>query len=573
MEFEILVNKDKISAQNIMMNTGNVNFYECRFHFSDEWNDFEKFAIFIKGEEKYLVCIMDNKCTIPFEVLENEEYISLGVFGTKGKEDDYVRISTNEIKMLLGKGAYAEGAEPQTPTPEVWESYVGMMSEAIKKAVPIIGENGNWFLWDAESESYVDSGFASKGEDAKEWVFDSVVTEGSTNPVTSDGVYNSIIGRKTEAGGEIFNDYENNQALSADSTAKGYSNIAGARGFTIVGQGIVDEESAKGYYVLDDVTGLAVGDVYSLKLNYAFPNQGTILEIAEAENKVIVDNYPNAQIQPNADNNVLENTFNINAKPWLGTKDIGYGAYAEGGENAALYDKSHAEGGRNKALGRYAHVEGQNTIAYYNGHAEGKSTKATGEISHAEGDRTIASGKQSHAEGQATTASGAGSHAEGSGSKATNFGAHAEGGNTEASGHTSHAEGANTKATKDQAHAEGYNTEASGSSSHAEGISTKALNRCSHVEGQGTVANRDYQHVQGRWNKYDKNYAHVVGNGTSDANRSNAHTLDWSGNAWFAGDVVAGEVSLQGLKEAIGEIETALDEIIAMQSGMGGETA
>lgn len=28
-----------------------------------------------------------------------------------------------------------------------------------------------------------------------------------------------------------------------------------------------------------------------------------------------------------------------------------------------------------------------------------------------------------------------------------------------------------------------------------------------------------------------------VGNGTSDASRSNAHTLDWSGNAWYAGTV------------------------------------
>jgi hypothetical protein len=34
-------------------------------------------------------------------------------------------------------------------------------------------------------------------------------------------------------------------------------------------------------------------------------------------------------------------------------------------------------------------------------------------------------------------------------------------------------------------------------------------------------------------------YAHIVGNGDSENNRSNAHTLDWSGNAWFAGSVTA----------------------------------
>ena len=38
----------------------------------------------------------------------------------------------------------------------------------------------------------------------------------------------------------------------------------------------------------------------------------------------------------------------------------------------------------------------------------------------------------------------------------------------------------------------------------------------------------------------DEKYAHIVGNGAplGDENaRSNAHTLDWEGNAWFAGSV------------------------------------
>lgn len=35
-------------------------------------------------------------------------------------------------------------------------------------------------------------------------------------------------------------------------------------------------------------------------------------------------------------------------------------------------------------------------------------------------------------------------------------------------------------------------------------------------------------------------YAHIIGNGTSDTKRSNAHTVDWEGNAWYAGDVYVG---------------------------------
>lgn len=39
------------------------------------------------------------------------------------------------------------------------------------------------------------------------------------------------------------------------------------------------------------------------------------------------------------------------------------------------------------------------------------------------------------------------------------------------------------------------------------------------------------------WPDADGKYAHIVGNGSSSSARSNAHTLDWSGNAWYAGTV------------------------------------
>ena len=69
-----------------------------------------------------------------------------------------------------------------------------------------------------------------------------------------------------------------------------------------------------------------------------------------------------------------------------------------------------------------------------------------------------------------------------------------------------------------------------------------AIGNYSHTEGNFTIAASDYQHVQGKYNLEDteNTYAHIVGNGTSNTKRSNAHTLDWSGNAWFAGDVYVG---------------------------------
>lgn len=82
----------------------------------------------------------------------------------------------------------------------------------------------------------------------------------------------------------------------------------------------------------------------------------------------------------------------------------------------------------------------------------------------------------------------------------------------------------------------GEGVEASGMASHAEGEATTASGENSHAEGASTIASSQNQHVQGKYNIEDLNgtYAHIVGNG-EDGKNSNAHTLDWEGNAWYAG--------------------------------------
>lgn len=159
-------------------------------------------------------------------------------------------------------------------------------------------------------------------------------------------------------------------------------------------------------------------------------------------------------------------------------------------------------------------------------------------------------GNCSHAEGLYTTASGEYSHAEGNVTTASSYSSHAEGSCTTASGSVSHAEGSNTTASADCSHAEGLSTVASGDYSHAEGSTTIASGKYSHTEGCYTTAVNESQHVQGEFNIVDTTgtastrgkYVHIVGNGTS-SKRSNAHTLDWNGNAWFAGDIYVGSTS------------------------------
>lgn len=129
--------------------------------------------------------------------------------------------------------------------------------------------------------------------------------------------------------------------------------------------------------------------------------------------------------------------------------------------------------------------------------------------------------------------------------------------------------GDNTVASEHASHAEGYETMAKGKGAHAEGGNTKASGYFSHAEGYHTTAIGEYQHVQGKYNIADtNNYAHIVGNGSEDE-PSNAHTLDWEGNAWFAGNIYIGEENKELVTkdyvddEVLSAIEDYINEAIS----------
>ena len=152
-------------------------------------------------------------------------------------------------------------------------------------------------------------------------------------------------------------------------------------------------------------------------------------------------------------------------------------------------------------------------------------------------------------------------------------GSSAIGYDVEASGYASHAEGSKTTASGDYSHAEGSTTTASGVNSHAEGDYTTASGMFSHAEGYGSKASSQFQHVQGKYNIEDKDrkYAHIVGNGAGDAKRSNAHTLDWQGNAWYSGKVTTGAAPVEDMdlttKKYVDDKVTSLPQLSFNEAG------
>lgn len=167
------------------------------------------------------------------------------------------------------------------------------------------------------------------------------------------------------------------------------------------------------------------------------------------------------------------------------------------------------------------------------------------------------------AEGYDTAASGLGSHAEGFTSVAEGTYSHAEGNASYATGDASHAEGDGATASGDVSHAEGTGTEASGQYSHAEGRNTHATGQSSHAQNYGTIAASVAQTALGKYNVEDENglYAVIVGNGTAGRNRSNALTVDWSGNVECQGTVNGVDLS------EVGTVETAAAASVSVPTG------
>lgn len=319
-----------------------------------------------------------------------------------------------------------------------------------------------------------------------------------------------------------------------------------------------------------------------------------------------------------SDNNITATTTNY-ANP-------GFYGHAEGYGTVSYGAASHAEGSGTMASGMASHAEGEGTMASGNySHAEGLETIASGHFSHAEGVLTLAD-RYSHAEGYVTKAIGIESHAEGWYTIAAGHESHAEGDETLALGMSSHAEGygaphhiyvtglansttytveegsdsyeignyiaynaayakildfnptANTitldatlnpKEDFDDVQVTVYINGAFGSQSHTEGVGTTASGGSSHAEGDYTIASGSRQHVQGKYNIEDTTSAHIVGNGTTLNSRSNAHTLDWDGNAWFAGDVYVDSTS--GTNKDEGSKKLATEEYVTnILSNAGG---
>lgn len=386
-----------------------------------------------------------------------------------------------------------------------------------------------------------------------------------------DAISNSV-GKKTPDGGEIFNDYENNKALSPNSTAVGEACIAGSKGF------VITNINSDTQLELETTAGLEVGYVCSIYAYYGTTEPykstanwdfySTIVSI-DSETAVTFDRLP-ANIKYVAPSETAKTEYIwVPEHPEAGYYELGVSAYVEGTNNKASMLGAHAEGSDNISGGKYSHTEGRDNIAGYASHAEGANNKATGTYAHAEGCGTESLEQYTHTEGFGTKATKAMAHAEGCSSQANGNYAHAEGYTTKANGMSSHAEGHETLAGSSYAHAEGYKSQAIGEGAHAEGVYVTApviaSGKGAHAEGIGLLnyqnkAEGDGSHIEGQGCYAKGAIAHAEGDrATAEGYASHAEGTSTIAKGAFShaegnGTIAKGEYShAGGLKTVAGQ--------------------
>ena len=326
----------------------------------------------------------------------------------------------------------------------------------------------------------------------------------------------------------------------------------------------VDNDRAMGTGVLIDAEGNITTEVYQLE-----HLKDTVIHITSAERNRWNDTYTKTETD-----NLLASVGSSDDVLVKTEQTLTDAELAQVRSNLKFIGKD--------VEGQVFTIDGTQVTASANAEIFGDYTSniAVGQWSIAEGSGTVAKGRASHAEGAMTQALNDGCHTEGYQTKATGYWSHAEGELTVVSSYASHAEGSyctlpdGTKrygtAAGYASHIEGGGCHATGSCSHAEGLATTVSGAQSHAEGRYTIAAGGAQHVEGIANIEDADgtYIHIAGNGAWDA-RSNAHTLDWDGNAWFSGDVYVGSTSGINKDEGSKKLATIDDINTAIEAAIG----
>lgn len=97
------------------------NFLTAQFEFNALWNGLVKTAQFSNGVTVVNQVLVDNKCVVPWEVLQNDGTVSITVFGGD-------LLTTTTIRLKVEKCALQEVTEPVEETPNAYDQLAELVA-------------------------------------------------------------------------------------------------------------------------------------------------------------------------------------------------------------------------------------------------------------------------------------------------------------------------------------------------------------------------------------------------------------------------------------------------------------
>ena len=204
----ITLNKTEI------VNEGEYNINTCEFELSEEYTGLTNMAIFTNGASTFKTMIVDNQCIIPYEVLEQEGTLMVGVYGYECNGDNLVkRYSPTPVAFYIEKGSYTLAQEGEQPSPSVIEQMQQEIEKntnditIINNTLPTLATkeelptktseltNDSGFITQADvpsktSQLQNDSGFITKSVNDLE----NYTKTSDLSPVATSGAYSDLTG-------------------------------------------------------------------------------------------------------------------------------------------------------------------------------------------------------------------------------------------------------------------------------------------------------------------------------------------------------------------------------------------
>ena len=298
-----------------------------------------------------------------------------------------------------GRGTYAGASN--THAEGYYTSAIGSSTHAEGSGTYAAGESSHvegtgskCIGWYSHAEGY---GTTANGDYSGGAHAEGQYTYANGGPSHAEGKYTTAYGSNSHTEGyRTYADYAshaegyNTCATNSYSHTEGYNTITSASAAHAEGNGT----SAYGYASHAEGSSTYAAGYYSHTEGYSTTSEGS--------NSHVEGEYTYTY---GADSHAEGNN----------TYASGYASHVEGSYSSAYGGSAHAEGSHTCAEGYCSHVEGYGTYSSGNSsHAEGYGTCAKGAYSHAEGIETTASGEKSHTEGENTLALGKCQHVEGS---------------------------------------------------------------------------------------------------------------------------------------------------------------